>query len=371
MRRRVLMSLAATVLTVSGLVPATAAHAADARPTGQACPSATTSDPWFWDMTTSTPFAGSVACLRHWQVTKGQSDGSYRPRVSVTRAEMATFIKRTIERSGGSVPAASRDYFRDDSASPHQGSLNALASAGIMRGDGTGKVAPFARISRIEMAALLVRAHDYRARQAGRAALPAGADAFTDDDGYALSREVNKAAAVGVVAGTGARTFSPGAAVRRDHMAVFLTRLLDVHVTGGVARVPAPPPAAPRPVAPQPASILTSLEQGVLDEINSYRRSKGLRALAVDKCLTDAARAWSSKLARAGGLSHGGSVCPNRSWAENVAYTYSPGDFFELWRDSSGHRANMLRSGATKMGVGIVSVRDSYGTRYYATTQSD
>lgn len=365
------MSLAAAVLTLTGLVPAGAAQAVEPRSTGHSCPAATTSDPWFWDMTRSTPFAGSVACLRYWQVTKGQADGSYRPRASVTRAEMATFIERTIERSGGSVPAASRDYFTDDSASPHQGSLNALAAAGIMHGQGTGKVAPFARITRIEMAALLVRAHDYRAKQAGRAALPSGADAFTDDDGYALSREVNKAAAVGVVAGTGIRTFSPAGAVRRDHMAVFLTRLLDVHVAGGVARVPAPPPAAPRPVAPQPPSLLSSLEQSVLNEINGYRRSKGLRALAVDECLTEAARAWSSRMARSGGLSHGGSVCPNRSWAENVAYTYAPENFFELWRDSAGHRANMLRSGATKIGVGIVSVRDSYGTRYYATTQSD
>lgn len=365
------MPLAAAVLALTSVIPASAAQAVEARSTASACPGNATSDPWFWDMSRTTPFAESVACLRYWQVTKGQADGSYRPRESVTRAEMATFIKRTIERSGGSLPSTSRDYFTDDNASPHQSSLNALAAAGIMRGDGRGRVEPYGRISRIEMAALLVRGHDYRAQQAGRVPLAVGSDAFTDDNGYALSREVNKAAAVGVVAGTGARTFSPAAPVRRDHMAAFLTRLLDVQVVGGLSRVPAPPPASPRPVAPAPTSLLTSLEQNVLDEINAYRRGKGLRALAPDKCLTEAARAWSAKMARAGGLSHGQSVCANRSWAENVAYAYKPGDFFELWRDSSGHRANMLRSGATKVGVGIVAVRDSYGIRYYATTQSD
>jgi uncharacterized protein YkwD len=375
--RRVLMPLAAAALVLTGLVPSAPAQA-EARTTAEACPAKATADPWFWDMSAKTPFAAQVSCLRFWGVTAGQADGSYRPRQHVTRSEMATFIARTIERSGGTLPKAARDYFSDDTSSPHQTSINALAAAGIVRGTGNGSVKPFESINRVEVAAMLGRAHDYRAAQDGATALPNGSDAFTDDNAYPLSREVNKAAAAGIVTGTGSGRFAPAQQVRRDHMAAVLTRLLAVHVTEGISTTPSSAPAGKRPVAPAPPapkpapSLLSTVEQSVLNEINSYRRSKGLRALAADPCLTEAARSWSSAMARAGRISHGKpSWCGNRSWAENVAYHHDAGQLFEAWRDSPGHRTNLLRGGATKMGVGIVAVRVGSGTRYYATTQSD
>lgn len=376
--RRALSSVLLAGLAVIGLTAVSApAHAVEPREPVAACPSEAVSDPWFWDVPASSGYADEISCLRYWQVTTGKADGSYAPRGQVTRGEMATFLLRAIEHSGGSVPAAARDHFTDDASSPHQTSLNRLADAGIVRGDGSGTVRPFDVVTRIEVAALIVRAHDYRAQQDGVAPLPPAPDTFTDDDGWGLAGEVDKAAAVGIVAGTGASTFDPGGTVRRDHMAAFLTRTLDVHVTDGVADVPPPPPPAPRPVPPAPVaqstSMLTAMEQHVLDEINAYRKSKGLRTLVADPCLTDAARMWSAKLSGDGALSHSKPTCPFTSWAENVAYHYDYTQLFEAWRDSPGHNANILRAGATKMGVGIVAVPgpNGVGTRYYATTQSD
>ncbi|UER53743.1 hypothetical protein HJG43_03290 [Kineosporiaceae bacterium SCSIO 59966] len=353
------------------------ATAVEPRSTDAACPDPATADPWFWDVAPSDGFADAIGCLRYWQVTAGNTDGSYAPGGTVRRGELATFVVRALKRTGGSVPSAPRDYFTDDGSSPHQRSLNTLADLGVLEGDGRGRVRPYDVVNRAEMATILVRAHDVRARQAGSAPLPAAPDAFPDDDHLEAAAAIDKAAAAGVVSGSTSGRFAPADPVRRDHMAAFLTRLLDVHVSDGITDVPPPPPPAPRPVPPAPAaataSVLTAMEQHVLDEINAYRKAKGLRTLVADPCLTEAARTWSAKLSGDGALSHSKPTCPFTSWAENVAYHYDYTQLFEAWRDSPGHDANILRAGATKMGVGIVAVPgpNGVGTRYYATTQSD
>ncbi|MFC5999809.1 S-layer homology domain-containing protein [Quadrisphaera sp. GCM10027208] len=372
--RRALLTLGLLALSAGAFTGPAAA--VEPREPQAACP-AEAADPWFWDVPPSSAFADEVGCARYWQVAEGRQNGSYGPLDSVRRGEMATFVLRAIEKSGGTVPAATKDWFSDDATSPHRGSLDRLAELGVIRGGGDGTVRPNDRISRVEMAVMLVRAHDLRAAQAGRDPLPPAPDAFVDDDHLPLSGDIDRAAAAGIVGGTSGTTFAPGDDVRRDHMAAFLTRLLDVHVTDGVADVPPPPPPAPRPVAPAPVaqstSVLTAMEQHVLDEINAYRASKGLRTLVADPCLTEAARTWSAKLSGDGALSHSKPTCPFTSWAENVAYHYDYTQLFEAWRDSPGHDANILRAKATKMGVGIVAVPgpNGVGTRYYATTQSD
>ena len=48
------------------------------------------------------------------------------PDLSVTRAEMASFLVRALE-----LPPSSNDRFSDDGGSPHEGDINAVAAAGI------------------------------------------------------------------------------------------------------------------------------------------------------------------------------------------------------------------------------------------------
>ena len=49
------------------------------------------------------------------------------------------------------------------------------------------------------------------------------------------------------------------------------------------------------------------------------------------------------------------SAYPGGTWGENIAKGYSSqSSVFTAWKNSPGHRANILRSYFTKMGIGQV-----------------
>ncbi len=144
------------------------------------------------------------------------------PHRSVTRAEMATFLVRALELP--QVNAA--DTFRDDDESVHQGSIEAIAAAGITvgcnppRGD---RFCPYEAVTRAEMATFLARAVDLNR--------PAGVDTFTDDDGDVHEGSIEAIAAAGITVGCNPPAgdlFCPRRPVTRSEMATLLTRALDL-----------------------------------------------------------------------------------------------------------------------------------------------
>lgn len=226
------------VLTVTS-VTSTRASVTLARPTNtvpNACPADVIGEDWFADSVG--PFENYIDCVWHWGVTTGTSPTSYTPTRSVNREQMAAFIARLITASGGTLPSSPRDAFSDDESSSFERQINQLAAVGIVNGKSAGRYGPKDVVTRGQMAAFLTRAYDYRAAQAGLPALPGGPDAFPDDDGHPLEAVVDKAAAAGFATGYADGTFRPGASVRRDHMAAFLTRLIDPLVERRVASVP-------------------------------------------------------------------------------------------------------------------------------------
>jgi beta-lactamase superfamily II metal-dependent hydrolase len=214
-----------------------------------ACPPGKIAYSGFADVPAGTTHAAAVDCVVHWQVTNGRTAGSYDPLSPVTRAQMASFIARLLHRAGGSPPDAATDYFADDNGSVHERNINRLAAAGIVSGKSASSYDPSARVTRAQMAAFLTRAYDYRAAQHGAATLTADRDFFADDATSSLQTEINKAAAAGFTGGYDDGTYRPAGEVRRDQMASFLARVLDLAVEQGMASVPAAP--APQP-APQP-----------------------------------------------------------------------------------------------------------------------
>ena len=165
---------------------------------------------------------------------------------------MAAFVGRMITAAGGTLPEPRRDHFDDDDGSPHEGWINSLAEVSVVGGTAAGRYEPQAHVSRAQMAKLLTRAYEYRATQhdrqtapqAGARRLPEGGDYFVDDDGLVLEPDINKAAAAGFTGGFGDGTYRPGEGVRRDHMASFLARVLDLIVESGMSGVPQREPAA-------------------------------------------------------------------------------------------------------------------------------
>ena len=191
----------------------------------------------FRDVTAANPFERVIDCLYYWDITRGTSATTYSPGSPVTRGQMAAFIARMVVQAGGSLPEGS-DRFADDEGSPYEADINRLAAAGIVNGTGVGTYSPRLLVTRAQMAAFLVRAYNHLAEDAGLDPLSTDIDFFADDEGSTLEASINAAASVGIAAGHADGTYRPREAVRRDHMAAFLMRELDLLVENGITEVP-------------------------------------------------------------------------------------------------------------------------------------
>jgi uncharacterized protein YkwD len=96
--------------------------------------------------------------------------------------------------------------------------------------------------------------------------------------------------------------------------------------------------------------------------ISGYRRNNGLGEVAVDPALMQLAQVQATAMAARDKLDHNViRTFPERLHAsgydaklavENIGAGYHTlAEAFSGWRDSAPHRANMLKSGATRMGI--------------------
>jgi uncharacterized protein YkwD len=116
--------------------------------------------------------------------------------------------------------------------------------------------------------------------------------------------------------------------------------------------------------APQ-ATTLTLRERSLLSAVNGVRSAHGLRALRVDGALQRAARNYSATMLRTGRFAHGamgqrlaahGVRGPrygeNLAWA--VGSSAAARRIVASWMASPGHRANLLRAGWRRIGIGAI-----------------
>ncbi|MGZ8559725.1 MAG: CAP domain-containing protein [Chitinophagaceae bacterium] len=118
----------------------------------------------------------------------------------------------------------------------------------------------------------------------------------------------------------------------------------------------------------------SKLVDDVLSQTNKFRRSKGLPALIIRDELNEIAQKHSADMARGRvRFGHGGfakrnamakkKISPLNSFAENVAYAAtSAKEVVTMWKNSSGHRRNML--GRYKY-IGIGTAKDKRGRIFY------
>jgi hypothetical protein len=86
-------------------------------------------------------------------ITGGCGEGVYCSATFTTRAQMATFLTRSL-----GLPGSPTDYFGDDAGSFHEPHINAVALAAITKGCTTTTFCPSATVNREQMAAFLYRA---------------------------------------------------------------------------------------------------------------------------------------------------------------------------------------------------------------------
>ena len=125
--------------------------------------------------------------------------------------------------------------------------------------------------------------------------------------------------------------------------------------------------------------LLSGEEQALLEYVNAYRIENGLNPLTVSPAVTQAARWMSQDMGAGDYFRHTDSlsrspfdrmaasgydcVAYNTWCGENLAAGVSTGsETFELWRNSSGHNANMLNPNYMVAGIAAVFNQDStYG----------
>ncbi len=148
-------------------------------------------------------------------ITQGCGPNLYCPTDVVTREQMASFLVRAL----GLQPLGSGPFV-DLLPNVHAGDVNALAAAGITLGCDTNRFCPTDPVRRDQMASFLTRAFELApASSAGFADVPANNPHAADIDSIA---------AAGITVGCGPGTYCPTDVVRRDQMASFLSRSLDL-----------------------------------------------------------------------------------------------------------------------------------------------
>jgi subtilisin family serine protease len=116
-------------------------------------------EPVFSDVTGTGAHSTAINQLAELKVVGGHGDGTYRPGASVTRAQMATFIARSLAKAGVALPVldpGSVSYFSDvTGAGAHDTAINQLAYLEVVGGLGDGTYGPGADVRRAPMATFL------------------------------------------------------------------------------------------------------------------------------------------------------------------------------------------------------------------------
>ena len=126
-----------------------------------------------------------------------------------------------------------------------------------------------------------------------------------------------------------------------------------------------------------PITVQDSAEQKILELMNAKRTEAGLEPLTLDNTLVQVARYKSNNMIQNNFFDHtnpDGTKWTNwlqtigykyTTTGENIAYnTSDPVELFNQWWNSPGHRANMMNTSYTKVGIGVI-----YGNGKYMGTQ--
>ncbi len=161
-------------------------------------------------------------------------------------------------------------------------------------------------------------------------------------------------------------------------------------VTEPVAQEPAQtqaPAATQTPEATQPdtttqtpeentSTAVSSYEQKVVELVNIERQKAGLPALVLDEAISNIARIKSNDMATNNYFAHQSPTYGSAgdmltkygikwsAWGENIAAGQkTPEAVVTAWMNSAGHRANIMSSNFSKIGVGYVT--NSAGRAYW------
>lgn len=207
----------------------------------------------------------AINCLSHWRVTKG-TGGRYVPTGRVTRAQMASFLTRTIDRTDHQLPpSGEQPAFADTAGSVHERNINRLARAEIVEGRADGTYGPREPVSRAAMGSFLVRSIE-KVTGEKLTSDDAHDPAFPDTAGNVHEGNIDALATHGIVQGRPDGTYGPREAVRRDAMASFLGRSADYLAEQAHWPLPSTVSLDEPDDDPRPANLVQDVFGRVLDQ---------------------------------------------------------------------------------------------------------
>jgi subtilisin family serine protease len=177
-----------------------------------------------------------VDCMAWWGITAGVAPGRFAPQDDVTRAQIATFLHRTLDVTEQLPSRAPRTSFRDVPAGhAHAVGIETLAGLGVIHGTDATRFSPGHDATRGQMASLIVRMHE---EVVGRPITPASRS-FPDIAGSPHETNIRKLVALEVTAGFPDGTFQPSGSVTRGQMATFVMRYVEHLAAEGLVTPPA------------------------------------------------------------------------------------------------------------------------------------
>lgn len=98
-------------------------------------------------------------------VVEGRADGTYAPRRPVTRAQMASFVARSVETVARVELPRAEDVYDDLEGVVHAENIEKLTAIGVVQGPAPDVYLPQAYVTREELATMLARGLDFLAEQ--------------------------------------------------------------------------------------------------------------------------------------------------------------------------------------------------------------
>jgi len=178
-------------------------------------------------------FVGALVAA---DIAAGYPDGTFHPEALLTRAQLAVFAARAVDRTDHDLatftpPACGQQTFKDVPCTHWAFRfIEYVAAKGLAAGTGSGAFSPDSTLRRTQMAVMLARLRD---RLDGDFAAftppPCGSESFPDVPcTWADYKAIEYLKSKGVASGFGDGTFRPLALVTRAQLAVFLVRALQV-----------------------------------------------------------------------------------------------------------------------------------------------
>lgn len=175
----------------------------------------------------------AVDCAFAQEIVLGREGNTYQPAADMRRDQMASLIMRTLVAGGFELPAPQDSQFNDvPNGSTHDDAISMLVQIGVVEGKTATMFAPEQPVRRDQMASFMVRAANFAFENDTLQGNTSQGYAFPFVDVLDSNPHFLEIAAaddlIGITSGRTANMYAPADSVRRDQMASFVIRALDV-----------------------------------------------------------------------------------------------------------------------------------------------